>query len=250
MARRRSVDSFKHAVDGIVHTLRTQRHMRFHFAIVVLVLGVGALYGLDRIETLILLFTISMVLMAEMFNTALEAIVDLTTEVYHPLAKFAKDIAAGAVLITTLNAMVVGFLLFFDQRRIESLIQRRMLEYPSQYQLFLIGTLGMGLLFVLLILWKARGVKGTFLRGGIISGHSALGFFGAVLILYLQSNAFVALLANGLAVLVAQSRVEAGIHTVQEVVIGALVGLLVPLLIFTVLPYVAGFKPYLPKLAR
>ncbi len=55
----------------------------------------------------------TLVLVAEMFNTAIEAVVDMVTQTYHPLAKFAKDIATGAVLITTLNALAVGFLLFF-----------------------------------------------------------------------------------------------------------------------------------------
>lgn len=251
MARRRSVDSFQCAVDGIVHTLKTQRHMRFHFLTVVLVLGVGALYGLDHYEVLILLFTISLVLIAEMFNTALEAIVDLTTEVYHPLAKFAKDIAAGAVLITAINALVVGFVLFFDERRIAALVSRSHGGAGLDRQhLLLAGVMGLVLMITLLAVWKVRGGKGTLLSGGVVSGHSAIGFFFSTLIIYMDNNAFVAVLAIALAILIAQSRVEAGIHTTQEVIIGALLGMLTPFLIYTALPALVGFAPHLPRVVH
>ena len=93
------LDSFRHAVEGVIHTFRTQRNMRFHFFTVVLVLISGLLFRLDRIEMLVLLFTSSLVLVTEMFNTAVEVVVDMITQSYHPAAKFAKDIAAGAVLL-------------------------------------------------------------------------------------------------------------------------------------------------------
>ena len=125
------LNGFKYAIEGVVHTLRTQRHMRFHFLTLVLVLVVSLVFRLAREEILILLFTISLVLAAEMFNTAIEAVVDLVTQTYHPLAKFAKDIAAGAVLITTINALSVGFLLFFRWRRLKTISKEVDLHTPQ-----------------------------------------------------------------------------------------------------------------------
>ena len=118
---RNPMNGFKYAVEGVVHVFRTQRHMRFHFLTMVLVLVVSLVFKLKREEVIVLLFTITLVLAAEMFNTAIEAVVDLVTQTYHPLAKFAKDIASGAVLITAINALAIGFLLFPGGQRLNLL---------------------------------------------------------------------------------------------------------------------------------
>ena len=115
-------DSFRYALDGILHGFRSQRHMRFHFGVAVLALLAGVVYGLNATELLVLTFAISMVIIAELFNTAIEAVVDMVTTTYHPLAKYAKDVAAGAVLIAALNACVVGILLFLDVERVKHMI--------------------------------------------------------------------------------------------------------------------------------
>lgn len=213
--------SFRHAVEGVVHTFRTQRNMRFHFLTVAMVLLSGLLFRLGRLEMLILLFTSTLVVMAEMFNTAVEVIVDMITQSYHPAAKYAKDVAAGAVLIAAINAVVVGCILFLWNGRPEQL-RLRLQEPPAMY-MFIAGFL---LLLILLVVWKVLGEKGTLLRGGVVSGHSAIAFFLATTIMFVANNVFAAVLALLLALLVAQSRVEAHIHTVQEVVIGAALALL------------------------
>jgi diacylglycerol kinase (ATP) len=213
--------SFRHAVEGVVHTFRTQRNMRFHFVTVALVLLSGLLFRLERVEMLVLLFTSSLVLIAEMFNTAVEVVVDMITQSYHPAAKYAKDVAAGAVLIAAINAVVVGCVLFLWNGKPEQL-RLRLQEPPTMY-VFIAGFL---LLLILLVVWKVLGEKGTLLQGGVVSGHSAIAFFLATTILFVANNVFAAVLALLLALLVAQSRVEAHIHTVQEVLIGAALALL------------------------
>lgn len=112
---RKVIASFKHAIDGVVFTLKTQRNMRFHFIAAILVLFLAMHYRFTRAKFMILFATITSVIVAEMINTSIEAVVDLVTEEYHPLAKIAKDVAAGAVFITAINALVVGYLLFFDK---------------------------------------------------------------------------------------------------------------------------------------
>jgi diacylglycerol kinase (ATP) len=214
------LDSFRHAVEGVIHTFRTQRNMRFHFFTVALVLLSGLLFRLERVEMLALLFAASLVLITEMVNTAVEVVVDMITQSYHPAAKFAKDIAAGAVLIASINAVVVGFVLFLWNGRPELL--RLRLQQPPALYVFITGFL---LLLILLVVFKVLGAKGTLLQGGIVSGHAAIAFFLATTIVFFAGNVFVSVLAILLALLVAQSRVEARFHTVQEVVIGAALAL-------------------------
>jgi diacylglycerol kinase (ATP) len=233
MRTKNAVDSFRYALDGILHGFRAQRHMRFHFIVAVLALLAGVIYGLTRAELLVLLFSIALVLIAEMFNTAVEAVVDLVTQSYHPLAKHAKDVAAGAVLVAALNAIVVGLILFFDVDRIEQLFLHQRAQEPGMIQTIVIT---MVMLLVLLVIWKVLGGKGTFLHGGVVSGHSAVGFCICTIILLLSPNPFVAFLAILMALIIAQSRVEAGVHTLQEVIIGALLGIVLPVVLFWVIP--------------
>jgi diacylglycerol kinase (ATP) len=208
--------------------------MRFHFCVAVLALLAGVVYGLNATELLVLLFAISLVIIAELFNTAIEAVVDLVTSSYHPLAKYAKDVAAGAVLIASLNACVVGLLLFLDVGPVERLISR----VPSRQVQFQTVIITLVMLLVLLVIWKVLGNKGTFLHGGVVSGHSAVGFCLCTIILLISPNPFVAFLAILMALIISQSRVEAGSHSLQEVLIGALLGILLPVVLFWVVPEV------------
>jgi len=232
------LNGFKYAIEGVVHVLRTQRHMRFHFLTLVMVLVVSLVFQLSREEVIVLLFTITLVLMAEMFNTAIEAVTDLVTQTYHPLAKFAKDIAAGAVLIATINALAVGFLLFFGGNKLETIGPKIGLHQP-QWETVIITTLI--LLVTMVTMWKIAGGKGKLWKGGIVSGHSAIGFFLATTILFMSNRKIpVGIMAFLLAVLVAQSRVEGGIHTLREVVTGALVATGITCLVYLVLYPVLG----------
>src|SRR5262245_23211035 len=108
-------DSFNYASEGIIHVLRTQRNMRIHFLIAAAVLVLALWVGVDKIELIALLLSITFVLMAEMINTAIEGAIDVSTTSFDPMAKLAKDVAAGAVLISTLNAVAVGYLVFANR---------------------------------------------------------------------------------------------------------------------------------------
>ncbi len=226
------MNGFKYAIEGVVHVFRTQRHMRFHFLTMVLVLVFSLVLRLKREEVIVLLFTISLVLAAEMFNTAIEAVVDLVTQTYHPLAKFAKDIAAGAVLITSINALAVAFLLFPGGSRLKLLSEDVGLHSPG---LPTVSAVTFLLLAIMVLMWKVAGGKGKLLKGGVVSGHSAVGFFLATTIMFISANVAIGILAFMLAVLVAQSRVEGGIHTLAEVVWGGLLATGVACLVYGVL---------------
>lgn len=231
---RHPLGSFRHAVEGVLHTLRTQRNMRFHVFALTLILLSGVMFRLQRVEMLVLSLAAAMVLMAEMFNTAVEAVVDMITQTYHPAAKFAKDISAGAVLIASINAIVVGVVIFLGGRRPE-IIRYRLQEPPTMYVI----AAGIILLLILLLTWKIVGEKGTLLQGGIVSGHSAIAFFLATTIVFFTDNVLISILAVLLAIIVAQSRVEARIHTLQEVVIGAALALFITASIYRLPPLIA-----------
>ncbi|TFE31678.1 diacylglycerol kinase family protein [Cohnella luojiensis] len=106
--RSREVRSFRNAVAGIWETFRSERHMRFHLVAAFIVIAIAAWCKLERWEWLWLIAAISSVWVAELFNTAIERTVDRHSLDVHPLAKAAKDTAAGAVLIAALFAVTVG----------------------------------------------------------------------------------------------------------------------------------------------
>jgi len=107
--------SFSYAFAGIWSGVRTQRNMKIHVAVALLVILLGAIVSLTRTEWLILIVVICAVLSLELVNTAIEAAVDLVGPEYQPLAKLAKDTAAGAVLIMAIGAAVIGLIIFLPK---------------------------------------------------------------------------------------------------------------------------------------
>jgi diacylglycerol kinase len=103
--------SFRYAFAGLWYALRTQRNARIHLLVALAVTAMGLWLRLDAPRWAVLALTIALVIFAEMVNTVLEAIVDLITLEYHPLAQIAKDVSAGAVLVTAIAAVVVGLLI-------------------------------------------------------------------------------------------------------------------------------------------
>jgi diacylglycerol kinase (ATP) len=231
MASRDLTGPFKVAFSGIIHTFRTQRHMRIHLYVTLIVVLGALVLNLRMREILVLLFMITFVLVAEMFNSAIEATVDLVSPRYHPLAKFAKDIAAGAVLVTTIMAIIVGCMIAIgDQQweRIRISLTAESIGAPVWIRILA----GVFLVFVSVVIGKGLGARGQVLQGGLVSGHSALGFFFATSVFFLTDNVTVSAIAILLAVLVAQSRWEAKIHSVFELTLGATVGVILGVLLF------------------
>jgi diacylglycerol kinase len=103
--------SFGYALEGLRHAVSTQRNLRIHLAIAALVVGVGVFLDLPLRDWAVLALTIGAVLTGELINTVVEAVVDLASPEYHDLAKVAKDVAAGTVLVMALTAISVGLLI-------------------------------------------------------------------------------------------------------------------------------------------
>jgi len=114
MRNKNFFQAFKHALDGIQIGFKTQRNLRFHLAAAILAIVLGLILELQRFEMLFLILSIAFVIFAEMMNTAIEAVVDLVTEEYHELAKMAKDVAAGAVVIASINAIIVAIVIAYE----------------------------------------------------------------------------------------------------------------------------------------
>jgi diacylglycerol kinase len=109
------IDSFRFAFAGLAYCFRTQRNFRIHLAIGLLVTLAGIFLGLSWVEWAVVAILVVVVLAAEMVNTMVEALVDLVTQEYHPLAKVAKDVAAGVVLLSAIGSVVVGALIFLPK---------------------------------------------------------------------------------------------------------------------------------------
>lgn len=107
--------SFRHALAGLKYAFLTQPNFRVHLGFTILVVTLGKLFHLTPGEWLILLFTIGLVLVAEMVNTAIEATTDLLTATLQPQAKIVKDVSAGMVLLTAIIAIVVGLVIFIPK---------------------------------------------------------------------------------------------------------------------------------------
>ncbi|MDO7905453.1 diacylglycerol kinase family protein [Paenibacillus sp. JX-17] len=106
-------ETFRNAVEGLVYGLKTQRNLRVHTLAAVLAVFSGFFFGISRTEWLFLLLAIALVMISELLNTAIEAVVDLASPQIHPLAKAAKDTAAGAVLLAAVFAVITGVLIFY-----------------------------------------------------------------------------------------------------------------------------------------
>jgi diacylglycerol kinase (ATP) len=226
--------SFNWAFEGIVHALHYERNMWVHFGIAGLVLIASLFFALTRLEVVALLVAISFVLITEMLNTAIEHIVDMMTDVDDPRAKIAKDVAAGAVLIAAVNAVAVAYLVFYD--KITSVPYTLLSKLRSSP----IDVMVIALVIVILaaVALKAVTRRGTAFRGGLPSAHAAVAFAAWVALTFVATNTPYALPISAIALfmagLVAQSRIQAGIHSITEVAAGAALGIVITLVLFRI----------------
>jgi diacylglycerol kinase (ATP) len=225
------LDSFNFAFEGIIHVLRTQRNMRAHFAVAIVVLVAGLWVGVSKLELIALLLAIAFVFITEMINSALEQAIDVATTSFDPLAKLAKDVAAGAVLIATVNAVAIGYLVFAGQvSERSSRVLSQLRDAPAKLTL-----IALVLTILIVIATKAYTGRGTPLRGGLPSGHAAIAFAGWMAATYVvgsQHRFLISSIALVMAFLVAQTRIEAGVHSAVEVAYGGALGALVTLAVF------------------
>ena len=231
---KRILNSFKHATEGVMDAFRSQKHMRVHFAIIVVLAVLSCFFHLEPAEVAILIVCIALVLVAELMNTAVESTINLMVQTYHPGAKFAKDVAAGAVLIAALNAAVVGFYIFFHKQHDVDLWQGAWKSLGPAEPIHLTAV-SVVLVLILIVVSKVWRKRGSVLRGGPLSGHTALAFCLSICLFFLSGDLLVTLIGVVLAGMVAQSRLEGGMHAWRDLVYGTFLGVLTTLLAFVLL---------------
>jgi diacylglycerol kinase (ATP) len=219
------------AIEGIIYAVKTQRHMRYHLYAALAALILSLVLNISRTEFIMLCMAIVLVLVTEMLNTAIETTVDMISEEYHPRAKLAKDIAAGVVVIASIGALTLAYLILYPALKAAVLGGR---WRPATAPRDVVAFVALSVVIILVIMIKALLGKGEPLRGGMPSGHAAVSFSIWTAAFYLTDSFAVILLTFLLAVMVSWSRWSSGIHRPIEVVGGALLGAGVTFLFFLV----------------
>ncbi|WP_064579845.1 diacylglycerol kinase [Streptobacillus moniliformis] len=227
------IDSFNNAINGILHAIKSEIHMKIHMFFAIMVLILSLIIDISKFEIMLVIIMITLVIFSEMLNTALEKIVDLVSPEYSEVAKIVKDVSAGAVLVSAIGSVCVGYLIFYD---------RLIALYFNGDNFFkLVGRIGNVTMIIItlvslsVILIKAYLRKGTSLEGGMPSGHSSIAFAMFAIVMFLTSDARIIILVLLMALLVAQSRVKSKIHTLNEVIVGAILGFSISFLILEIL---------------
>ena len=228
MPFRKWVKSANFAIEGILHGARTQRHLRYHFFSAAIVLFTSYILGVTKSEFILISLAVILVLSAEMMNSAIEVVVDLLSPEYSEKARIAKDIAAGAVLITAFGAAVLGYIVLFPYIR-ALFNQGFSIARHSKEEISLIAFI---LVLIAVVITKSHFGKGHPLSGGMPSGHSALAFSVWISVTYITENFFISVLCFVLAVAIAQSRIAVRAHSAWEVIAGALLGSLLTFFLF------------------
>jgi diacylglycerol kinase (ATP) len=230
MLFRQWLKSANYAIEGILHAAKTQRHLRYHFFIATGVLLLSYILGVSRTEFLIIALSVIAVLLAEMFNTAIETVVNIISPEHSEKARVAKDIAAGAVFVTAFGVAVIGYIILFPY--LHDSFQKGL--YITKYSKEEISTISFVIVIILVVITKAYFGRGLPLRGGMPSGHAALAFSAWVAITYITENFIASMLSFIIAVIVAHSRFMTKAHTLWEVILGSLMGASVTFLLFRI----------------
>ncbi len=223
-------ESLNCAIEGVIYAFKTQRHIRYHYVIAAGALFLSLFLELPMVEFVLFAITILILLFAEMLNTAIEEAVNLIEEKHHILAKNAKDVSAGAVLIAAIGVAIMAYMIFSKYLSDPMGVALREARMFSGH----IAIIALLLVLIAVVTLKATAGKGHPLHGGMPSGHSAVAFSLFTSISLLTLNPLVMILTFAMAVMVSHSRLIMGIHTKIEVILGGLLGLGLTLLVFRV----------------
>ncbi|RMG73606.1 MAG: phosphatase PAP2 family protein [Nitrospirae bacterium] len=230
MPLRKWFESANYAIEGVLHAAKTERHLRYHFYAASAVLILSFLLGVSRAEFLLISIMAVIVICAELLNTAIEHVVDLLSPEKNELARLAKDIAAGAVLVTAFGSLVIGYIILapYIYRAFQEgfTIAKHTGEDTAVVSLVIV--------LILVIITKSHFGLGRPLRGGLPSGHSALAFSIWVSTTYISQNYIVSILTFVAALVIAQSRVAVKAHTAWEVILGGLLGSITTFVLFLI----------------
>lgn len=229
------IESFSNAVNGIFEAFYQERNLRIHLIIAIFVCISSLFVSFTLVELIIIIMLIGIVFIAELFNTSIEILADKVSNGFDEQIKLVKDISAAGVMVASITAFVIGVIIFSKKFfSTTPLIIQKLSSFPEY--LYIIIFLVVLLVSMGIKIWYMR-IKGknTNVQGGIISVHSALAFSTFTFIVIHNWKDYVVLFMSFvLALLVVQSRLEAKIHTLSEVVNGALFGIVFTLILFTI----------------
>lgn len=222
------LESLNCAIEGVLYAFKTQKHVKIHFIIAAAALFLSIFLKLPMVEFVLFAIAVIMLLFAELFNTAIEEAVNLVEERHHKIAKNAKDVSAGAVLISAIGVAIMVYMISSKYLHEPASVALRQAQAFSGH----LAVIALLLVLIAVVVFKATVGKGTPLHGGLPSGHSAVAFSLASSITLLTLNPLVSVFSFALASMVSHSRLLGRIHTRLEVFLGALLGIGLTLLIF------------------
>jgi hypothetical protein len=222
---------FDYAYEGIVWAINHEKNMKFHMISLAILLVASLFFNLSRVEMITLVFAVCFVLAFELINTSLEQAVNLASKgKYSPFAKASKDLAAAATFIAALNALFVAYLIFFDKFiDFYNSVIIRIVRRPSHLALITISLVIVVTIFLKGVFYEGHG---TAFKGGFVSGHTSVAFGIATIGMFLTVDPLIRLMLVGLALIVAESRYEADIHSMSEIIRGAILGISMAMAIF------------------
>lgn len=227
------IQAFDNASNGIVYSVITQTNIRKQLIIGALVLLLSLFYNFETSEFLSLTFAIFFVIFAEMMNTAVETIVDLITEVYNPKAKIAKDVGAGAVLLSAINAIIVAYFLFIKETDIFDMQESIFSRMISSKTNMILATIIVVILIVLVVkaFIKRNEIKTNKKAKFNPSGQAMIAFALLTLIWLNSRNIIVFLLSLALSLIIVGNRLH-DTRSFGEVLFGGFMGVLIVMMIF------------------
>ncbi len=217
---RRYYDSVNFAIEGILHAAKTQSHVRFHLIASCFLLLLCFSLGIQPEEFIVLTTLACIVIVGEMLNSAIEVAVDIASPEKSELARIAKDIAAGAVLVAAAVALTIGFFVFYPYFKYYYFNGIVIAKHGPIDLIF--GSMIIVLIVVIMI--KAYVGKGHPLRGGMPSGHASLLFAFWVNLVYIFQQPWLTITFFLFSVIIALSRIWRRIHTLYEVCMGVFIG--------------------------
>ena len=229
------ITSFKYAFQGVFSAIKTERNLKIHISIMILVIIAGIFFKISKMEWIICIILFGLVIGGEMLNSAIETVVDIAMPEINPKAKFAKDVAAGAVVLAACNALVVGYFIFFNKENIKAIsdsIFNNMVKSPTH-----LAFVAILLVIIAVIAIKAscsrKKQRGELIKEGFVpSGQTAIAF-AALTAIWINSRDIITFsLALVLSVLIAGNRLYNNARTKAEVAFGACMGILIVILVY------------------
>lgn len=223
--------SFRYAYEGIKYALDTQRNMKFHFFVSFLVLLAALLLRLQKTDILFILLAMTLMIVTELINTAVEKAVDLAMPDQHPLAKIAKDVAAASVLVSAVFAIVVGMIVFYEP--IDRLF-RQVNTAESTMSAGIIWVLIALVILSVIVIETRFSDKGKFVRPSLLT---AVAFAIAALIALFVQHTIVALLAFTLSCMFLIVLYDRKTRSFPALFLGALIGIAVTVLAYILMNF-------------